>query len=162
MAHAPTPLVAILDDEPRLVSTISRLLGGVGFRTCGLTSPEAAIALVACGGFDVVVTDYRMPGLTGADVCRAVRERLGDAAPPFVLVTGSLREVTSSERALFAAALEKPFERDALIAALSRSLRARRGEDVGAPSSSGVRARVEPGNAVSATHARSTGRARRA
>jgi len=55
----------------------------------------------------VVVTDYHMPGGTGADLARALRGAYGASCPMLVLVTGepSLRR---SERALFDAVYAKP------------------------------------------------------
>lgn len=57
--------------------------------------PERALERVSESSFDVVVSDYEMPGLNGLELLRAVRERYGNL--PFLLFTGSGSETVASE-----------------------------------------------------------------
>lgn len=72
--------------------------------TCG----EDALEAFASGAYDLVLTDYRMPGMTGFELAEALRAR--DASVPVAIVTGSVgpREIAAIEAARFAV-LAKPF-----------------------------------------------------
>lgn len=84
--------VLVVDDDPDARRALERAVGGFGHTTRGAASAEEAMRLVAERRPDVVVSDWHLPGMTGADLCRLVR-----AVPPgqetvpyiyFVLVTG--------------------------------------------------------------------------
>jgi DNA-binding response OmpR family regulator len=68
---------------------------------------------------DLVVSDIRMPGRSGLDVLRSVRE--GDGTVPFILVTAFGDEETHRQAQEFGATLvlDKPFDMDDLCAAAS-------------------------------------------
>jgi CheY-like chemotaxis protein len=68
------PHVLYLDDDDTLVFLVRRLLERRGFRVTAFTSQSDAIEAVrpAPGGFDLLLTDYNMPGMSGLDVARAV------------------------------------------------------------------------------------------
>jgi len=80
-ATAPAPRlgsgqhILYIDDDEALVFLVQRLLARRGFRVSGYINQRAALdALVADpSGFDLVVSDYNMPGMSGLDVAREVR-----------------------------------------------------------------------------------------
>jgi PAS domain S-box-containing protein len=67
--------VLYLDDDDSLVFLIERLLARRGFKIEGFTDQQAAIKAIAAepSAWDVLVTDYNMPGMTGLEVARAAR-----------------------------------------------------------------------------------------
>ena len=67
--------ILYLDDDESLVFLVTRLLERRGFRISGFIDQQKALAAVRAdpAGFDLVVTDYNMPGMSGLDVARAVR-----------------------------------------------------------------------------------------
>jgi PAS domain S-box-containing protein len=73
-APARTRHVLFLDDSEALVSVMVRSLSRRGYRVSGYSSPEKAVQALrdASNAYDVVVTDYIMPGLSGLDVAREV------------------------------------------------------------------------------------------
>ncbi len=102
--------VLFVDDEAPLVRATGRLLTHLGFMVATTTSPEEAIALVRRdpARFDLVITDFNMPGLSGLDVARAVRRCRADL--PIVLVTGHAdRSVAEMAEAGVTLRLDKPF-----------------------------------------------------
>jgi CheY-like chemotaxis protein len=100
-APAPSPQgrgqqVLYLDDDESLVLLVKRTLERNGYRVAGYTdSAEALRALAADPGrFDLVVTDYSMPGMSGLDVAREVA-RIRPGLPVAVTtgyITDELRE----------------------------------------------------------------------
>jgi signal transduction histidine kinase len=84
--------VLYVDDDEVIVVMIERLLTQAGYRITSFCDGRAAVAAVhaAPQAFDVVVTDYNMPGFTGLDVARAVRAVRPDL--PVVISSGYISE----------------------------------------------------------------------
>jgi PAS domain S-box-containing protein len=68
--------VLYIDDDEVMLLMVDHLLEHLGYRATCLSDPVAAIEAVRANplGFDVVVTDYNMPAMTGLDVARALRD----------------------------------------------------------------------------------------
>ena len=72
--RAPTERILCVDDDPALCTLLARRLASLGYRTATATSAAHALrALSSPGGFDAVVTDFRMPHMNGLDLARALR-----------------------------------------------------------------------------------------
>jgi two-component system cell cycle sensor histidine kinase/response regulator CckA len=67
--------VLYIDDEEGLVLLVKRMLQRRGYRVSGYVDPRSALEALRAdpAGFDLVVTDQNMPGMTGLDVVREVR-----------------------------------------------------------------------------------------
>ena len=67
--------VLYLDDDESLEFLVERLLKRRGVRVSGFTDQHAALEALPAdpARFDLVVTDYNMPGMSGLDVAREVR-----------------------------------------------------------------------------------------
>jgi len=110
--------VLIVDDEEPLVRLAMRTLSELGYEPFGFTSTAAALAAFSADplGFDVVVTDERMPGMSGTALIREVRNLR--SAMPVVLVSGYLTEIPGADEVL-----QKPLSAHDLAASLARVLR---------------------------------------
>ena len=84
--------ILYLDDDESLVFLVRRLLGRRGYRISGYTDQSAALKALGAdpAGFDLVVTDYNMPGLSGLEVARAVRAIRADL--PVAVTSGFIDE----------------------------------------------------------------------
>jgi PAS domain S-box-containing protein len=84
--------ILYVDDDEAIVFLMERLLERRGYRVSGYTDARKALAAVRDepAAFDLVVTDYNMPGLSGLDVARAVREIRADL--PVAIASGVLTE----------------------------------------------------------------------
>ncbi len=91
--------ILYIDDDESLVFLVQRLLERRGFRVSGYVSqPEALAALRADPHrFDLVVTDYNMPGLSGLDVAREVRAIRADL--PVAVASGFIDEELRAQAA---------------------------------------------------------------
>jgi PAS domain S-box-containing protein len=119
--------VLVVDDEAPLVTLMTRTLSDLGYRPFGYTSSAAALAAFRARpeDFDVVVTDERMPGLSGTALVREVRGLRSDI--PILLASGFLGG-TIGEQAQAAGAdevLQKPLAARDLALALARAVRLR-------------------------------------
>jgi CheY-like chemotaxis protein len=116
--------VLVVDDEEALVRLTTERLVELGYVCVGYSSStDALIAFQAHPErFDAVVTDERMPGLTGISLAKAIRGTRADI--PIILVSGYLGGdlVARAHAAGAAAVLGKPFAADDLAVALANAL----------------------------------------
>lgn len=91
-ARAVVQHILYLDDDGALVGLVRRLLERRGWRVSAFVNQEEALAALRAdpGAFDLVVSDYNMPGLSGLDVAREVRNIRSDL--PVVIASGFVDE----------------------------------------------------------------------
>jgi len=84
--------VLYVDDDESIVFLMKRLLERKGFHVSGFTKQEDALAAVRAdpGQFNLAVTDYNMPGMSGLEVARALRQIRADL--PIVMASGYITE----------------------------------------------------------------------
>ena len=89
--------ILYLDDEDALVILVERMMKRRGFRVSGYTDQGKALDALHAdpAGFDLVVTDYNMPGMSGLDVAREVRAIRADL--PVALASGFIDEELHAE-----------------------------------------------------------------
>ena len=68
-----SPRILIVDDDAGQRSLLNSFLRGQGFDTQPVESGERAIEVLRSGGFDMMISDVRMPGLSGLETLRLVR-----------------------------------------------------------------------------------------
>ena len=79
--------ILVVDDVAKNVKLLADVLGVRGYRISTAASGEEALASIAANPPDLVLLDVMMPGLSGYDVCRAIRADPLHAMLPVVLVT---------------------------------------------------------------------------
>jgi class 3 adenylate cyclase/CheY-like chemotaxis protein len=79
--------ILVVDDTPANVKLLADLLTVKGFGVQTAASGEEALAKLGAENPDLVLLDVMMPGLSGYDVCRRIREAPETALLPVVLVT---------------------------------------------------------------------------
>lgn len=117
--------ILVVDDTPTNVKLLADLLSARGHAVSTATSGKEALALVATEPPDLVLLDVMMPGLTGYDVCRRLRENPATALLPVVLVT-ALDGTDERVKGLEAGAddfLSKPINQAELLARVRSLLR---------------------------------------
>lgn len=87
--------VLVVDDDVMQLRGAARILGAAGFEVVTEQRPARAVEMTAGQDFDVVFTDINMPGMSGLQVLRAIRER--DLVVPVVLMTGQPQIETAAE-----------------------------------------------------------------
>ncbi|HEB85187.1 MAG TPA: response regulator, partial [Bacteroidetes bacterium] len=78
--------VLLIDDEEELVSTLVERLELRGIEAEAVTRGQAALDLLEKKRFDVVVADLKMPGMSGLEVMRTIRETYPDTK--VLMITG--------------------------------------------------------------------------
>ncbi len=122
----PLPRVLIVDDEIGILESLRILLKGEGFQVTVAHGGRAGLDRLDDGEPDVVLTDVRMPDVTGLQVLGAVRQRYPEC--PVVLMTAQAT-LQSAMQAVNEGAfyyIQKPFRNDELLAILRRATEHRR------------------------------------
>lgn len=121
-----TSTVFIIDDDSSVRRSLGRLLASVGYEVIACASAEEFLALPHETGPACLVTDIRMPGMTGLDLLDAIRRA---ARPlPIILSSGDIDSMTSAaaEASGVVRFLTKPFTVQDLLAAIEDALRVSR------------------------------------
>jgi two-component system OmpR family response regulator len=110
--------VLIAEDEVRLAQLLEQILNEAGHQTVVVHDGQAALTLARHGGFDVLLLDWMLPHLDGADVLRALRQD-GHTVPVLLLTARASTGDRVTGLDLGADDyLTKPFEVDELLARL--------------------------------------------
>jgi DNA-binding NtrC family response regulator len=112
------PRLLIVDDDHGQRSLLETFLRAQGFRTQSAASGEAALQLLAEGTFAMMISDVRMPGMSGLEMLRRVRQT--HPALPVLLVTAfaDIRSAVTAMRDGAVNFLAKPIDLDELIASV--------------------------------------------
>lgn len=126
MSIAPGPLrVLVVDDEPNILRFLRTALTAEGYLVSEVESGEAALMALKRGRIDVLILDLGLPGLSGFDVIRQVRET-GSATP--IIVLSSRTDESGKVTALDMGAddyVTKPFGMEELLARIRAAVRHR-------------------------------------
>jgi cyclic di-GMP phosphodiesterase len=116
------PRVLLVDDECAVWQILGEKLGRSGYEWCGRSSAEEALACLEQEHFDAVVSDLKMPGMTGLQLLGEVQKRHPHLA--FVMATGEddIRVAVDAMKHGADDYLVKPFQLDAAVESVRRAL----------------------------------------
>ncbi|MDA8430148.1 MAG: sigma-54 dependent transcriptional regulator [Geobacteraceae bacterium] len=114
--------ILLIDNEEGLCRMMEQILLDNGYLAKAYTAPRKAVDEFRPGAWDLVITDIKMPGMSGLDVLQSIKERSKDI--PVIMIT-AYATVDMSIQALRKGAydmLTKPFEPDELIYRVKNAL----------------------------------------
>ena len=76
-----SPKILCVDDEPNVLTLRKVLLGSAGYEVLVAEEGQSGLRVFRETNVDVVVLDYKMPGMTGDEVAREMRSVVGDGVP---------------------------------------------------------------------------------
>jgi DNA-binding NtrC family response regulator len=115
------PSILVVDDESGILDTLRILLRKDGFEVTTAQGGKAGLDQIRSGNHDIVLTDVRMPQVTGLDILQAAKEQ--DSMTPVILMTAqaSLQTAVAAVNAGAFYYIQKPFSNDELLAILRRA-----------------------------------------
>jgi DNA-binding NtrC family response regulator len=126
MTGVAPPSILIIDDETAILDTLRILLRNEGFEVTTAQGGKSGLDRLKVAAPDIVLSDVRMPAVTGLDILSAVREQ--DPEIPVILMTAQA-SLQSAIQAVNDGAfyyIQKPFSNDDLVAICRRAAEHRR------------------------------------
>src|ERR1700679_367643 len=117
----PTPRILIVDDDAGQRSLLNSFLMSQNFKTVVVDSGERALETLGTQSIDMMISDVRMPGMSGLDTLRQARK--AHARLPILLVTAftDVRDAVDAIRDGAVDYLAKPIDLDQLLAAVRKA-----------------------------------------
>ena len=122
MKAAKLPRILIVDDDAGQRSLLDSFLKSQGFETQPVESGERALEMLRQGSFGMMISDVRMPGMSGLETLRRAREH--HPVLPVLLVTAyaDIREAVGAMRDGAVNYLAKPIDLDELLSTVRKAL----------------------------------------
>src|SRR3954470_18440610 len=114
--------ILYLDDEPAIGLILEDTLERAGHVAIGARTVPEALQALSRGGIDLIISDYRMPGLTGLEFLELLRQEGHDA--PLIMLTGfaSIEHAVESIKAGAVDYITKPVRPEQLTIAVEQAL----------------------------------------
>ena len=136
-------IVHVIDDDSAMRDSIEFLLRTVNIRAHTYENAQAFLDALPRGGTGCVVTDVRMPGMSGLELLRKLKEL--NVPLPVIVITGH-GDVPLAVEAMKSGAsdfIEKPFDDEALLASVRAALHVLDGQAEQQAAKAAIAARVE-------------------
>ncbi|MGA1865787.1 MAG: response regulator [bacterium] len=116
------PSILIIDDEEGVRITLKKIMEREGYQVDTAADFVDAIQLLDKNSYHTVITDILLPGMSGLDLLRAIKER--DQELPVIVITGEPNLETAKESIRYGAYdyIEKPVTKENLPPIVSRSV----------------------------------------
>ncbi|HEV2695283.1 MAG TPA: sigma-54 dependent transcriptional regulator [Verrucomicrobiae bacterium] len=116
-----TPRILVVDDDAGQRSLLDSFLRGQGFEIVLADSGERALELLPAGNFTMMISDVRMPGLSGLETLRRVRQIFPTLPVLLVTAYADIREAVIAMRDGALNYLAKPIDLDELLATVRQT-----------------------------------------
>ncbi|HKP60994.1 MAG TPA: sigma-54 dependent transcriptional regulator [Polyangiales bacterium] len=113
--------VLVVDDEENIRLVLQTLLTKKGYEVTTAVSAEQALSLAAESAPDFVLTDVKMPGMSGIDLCRELRARAPQTCVIMMSAYGSVEQALEAVRVGAYDYVAKPFKQDEILFALAKA-----------------------------------------
>ena len=114
----------IVDDEPDMLKLLGMIIRGkTPYEIITTNNPAEALDLIGRGGYDLVITDLKMPGLDGVEILDAVKRY--DENIPVIIMT-AYGTIETAEEALSKGAFDfitKPFRKEQILFTIEKALK---------------------------------------
>jgi len=111
------PIVLVVDDDAAVRAAVALAVRSLGLECVTAGSANEALELIHAHAFDIVITDYGMPGMSGLQLIEKIKA--GFPGSKSILMTGSMSQEASRCSAADAL-LRKPFSSDVLQESILR------------------------------------------
>lgn len=112
--------VLLIEDEPNIIEAISFILSRDGWSVATHSNGHDAVGVVLAAKPDIVILDVMLPGKTGYEILRELREDEGMTDLPVLMLTakGQVKDREMAERAGASRFMTKPFSNAEVLEAV--------------------------------------------
>ena len=128
LSHAPSdppqpdaPTVLVVDDDSANVASLERIFKREGMRVLSADGAKTALELVRTHRVEVVLTDLMMPGISGAELLRAIRQVSPDTEVVMMTAYGTVETAVQSMREGAYDFVEKPLKRMTIVKTVKKA-----------------------------------------
>jgi DNA-binding response OmpR family regulator len=116
--------ILVVDDDPGILRTVSRILREAGYEVHASRHPTRAVRLAACVRPSLAILDVSMPRLSGFDLAQDLQAGGGTSKIPCMFLTaqGTGDNIEQAREVRARGYLEKPFRKEALLAVVRQIL----------------------------------------
>src|SRR5277367_2650222 len=116
------PSILVVEDEPKMRRLLELQLADEGFRAQTVADAESALKLVNSGPFDLIVTDLKLPGMSGIEFLQAVKRV--DGQIPVIMMTayGTVESAVEAMKMGASDYVLKPFSLAELVLVIRKEL----------------------------------------
>src|SRR5688572_5507981 len=107
--------ILLVDDEESLRRVTQLELEDLGFSVSTVADGQAALNLLATAPFQIVITDLKMPGMSGMDLLRRVRNDYPETAVIMITAFGSIEGAVEAMKNGAVDYITKPIDIDELV-----------------------------------------------
>ncbi len=125
MSEPEPATLLVADDDPAVRQSLERTLTREGYRVVLASDGQAALERLQDGGVDLVLSDLKMPGLTGLELLRAARVVAPEVDVIMLTAFGTVEEAVRAMKEGACDFLTKPFQRAQLIRVINQALQRR-------------------------------------
>lgn len=118
--------ILIVDDEHDIASVMSKGLKSHGFEVATFVDPIEALLEYRPGSFDLVILDYKMPGLDGITLYKKIRRIDGKVRVCFLSAAEEILDLAGEMPDLRACIMKKPMRMAELVCRINAALRGSR------------------------------------
>lgn len=113
--------ILVVEDDLLVSRSLALILKRAGYLTDVVADAKHALLLFEPGKFDLVITDYEMPGMKGDELASIIKSQA--PAQPVIILTGYLEKLEGAQKTIVAdAVLGKPFPMAELLDTITKAL----------------------------------------
>ena len=118
--------ILLIDDDEWIRDSLSLFFGGEGCHLLALESAEEGIEVLKRNAYDIIIADYRLPGMDGLECLRRIQEIYPNAIKILITAYKSERVVSEAKKMGIQEFIEKPFTIKTIEDSLSRLIKGRK------------------------------------
>jgi len=116
--------ILVVDDEPDMLKLLSMIIREkTPYEAVTTNNPHEAADLVGKGGFTIVITDLKMPGLDGIEVLEAIRRWNEDIPVIFITAYGSVESAVETMQKGGFDFITKPFKKEQILFTIEKAMK---------------------------------------
>ena len=120
--------ILVLDDEKNYLLVLETILEEQGYEVTALQDPQLALAYLEDSEVDVLVTDMRMPGMSGQEVLAHIRKEYPYIPVLIMTAFGSIDRAVEAMKSGAFDYITKPFDNNELLLSLNKAVQLARVE----------------------------------